>query len=165
MAKTTVRVEGLSELESAMQELGKSMSKAVMRRAAKKALTPMIETARSIVQAQSSDSGGLAESLTVATKLSKRQAKQARRETKSYSETYAGAGALPHAHLVEFGTGERFTDSGKSTGAMPAEPFLRPSWDQHKAEMPQAVGRELWVELEKAASRKAKRDAKKAAQG
>ena len=36
----------------------------------------------------------------------------------------------PHAHLVEFGTVERFhKTSGKSTGVMPMQPFIRPAWD------------------------------------
>ncbi len=164
MAKN-FRLDGLSEVEAVMLGLGKSMSRSVMRRAAKKVLEPMIDTARSIVQAQSSDSGDLAKSLSVSTKLSKRQAKEARRETKSYSETYAGASALPHAHLVEFGTGERFTKDGKSTGTMPAEPFMRPAWDQHKSSMADGVGAELWEEIERTVARKSRRDAKKAAQG
>ena len=161
------RLDGLSEVEAVMTGLGKSMSNAVMRRTAKKVLTPMIETARSIVEAQSSDTGdgGLAKSLAVTTKLSKRQAKEARRESKSYSETYAGAAALPQAHLLEFGTGERFHKNGKSVGSMKAEPFMRPAWDQHKSGMADAVGGELWEEIERTIARKDRRQAKKAAAG
>lgn len=36
----------------------------------------------------------------------------------------AGGKKAPHAHLVEQGTGERFTDDGKSTGSAPAQPFF-----------------------------------------
>lgn len=32
----------------------------------------------------------------------------------------------PHAHLVEFGTAERYTAKGKRSGRMPALPFVRP---------------------------------------
>ncbi|WP_022699301.1 HK97-gp10 family putative phage morphogenesis protein [Euryhalocaulis caribicus] len=39
-----------------------------------------------------------------------------------------------HAHLVEFGTGERFKKDGRSTGAMPAAPFLRPAADAKAGE-------------------------------
>lgn len=36
-----------------------------------------------------------------------------------------------HAHLVEYGTGERFKDStGQSTGVMPKHPFFRPTVDR-----------------------------------
>ncbi|RMF11096.1 MAG: HK97 gp10 family phage protein [Alphaproteobacteria bacterium] len=34
----------------------------------------------------------------------------------------------PHAHLVEFGTAERFHKSGKSVGSAPAQPFLFPAY-------------------------------------
>lgn len=39
-----------------------------------------------------------------------------------------------HAHLVEFGTGERFKKDGRSTGSMPAAPFLRPAADAKAGE-------------------------------
>jgi HK97 gp10 family phage protein len=44
----------------------------------------------------------------------------------------------PHAHLVEFGTGERIATKGdpsrrgRGFGVMPARPFLRPAWQQTK---------------------------------
>jgi hypothetical protein len=39
---------------------------------------------------------------------------------------FAGGIIAPHAHLVHFGTAQRFTDDGKSTGAAPAQPFFFP---------------------------------------
>ncbi len=36
----------------------------------------------------------------------------------------------PHQHIVEFGTGPRYHKSGKSVGAMPANPFFRKSLEQ-----------------------------------
>ena len=45
----------------------------------------------------------------------------------------------PHAHLVEFGTGERFTKDGKSKGSMPARPFLRPAVESKKGEAVRAM--------------------------
>ena len=161
--KTVVKVEGLRELEAAFAELGKTLSRGVMRRAADKALKPMLEQAKGRVAASTQNVGQLEDSMAVSGRLSKRQAKDARREGKSYVERYAGAGALPQAIALEFGTGERFHRDGKSVGVMDAEPFMRPAWDAHKAGMPEAVGRDLWTEIEKAAARKARRDAKKAA--
>lgn len=165
MTSQSFKVEGLRELDAALAELGKSLGRGVMRRAAVKALTPMIADARARVEASTNGTGALAESLAVSTTLSKRQRKEARRESKSYFEMYAGASALPHAHLLEFGTGERAHKSGKSVGKMPPEPFMRPAWDANKGDMAEAVGRELWTDIEKTAARKAKRDAKRAAQG
>ncbi len=161
MTKIT-KIDGLRELEAALSDLGKSLGKGAMRRAANKALAPVVATAKSNVEASTNGSGALADSIRVATRLSKRQARQARRETRSYLETHAGAGALPHAHLLEFGTGERFHKNGKSVGSMPAEPFMRPAWDAHKSSMPEVVGKELWAEIERTAARKARREAKKA---
>ena len=38
-----------------------------------------------------------------------------------------------HAHLVEFGTGPRYTASGAYRGQMPADPFFRRSIDEAKS--------------------------------
>ncbi len=43
-----------------------------------------------------------------------------------------------HAHLVEFGTGPRTHKSGKSVGAMPANPFFRSSVDAARGQMKNA---------------------------
>jgi len=38
-----------------------------------------------------------------------------------------------HAHLVEFGTVERVDpNTGKSSGVMPPQPFMRPAFEAHK---------------------------------
>lgn len=49
----------------------------------------------------------------------------------------------PHAHLVEFGTVQRAHRSGKSTGNVPARPFIRPAWDEMKGEVNRAVESQL----------------------
>jgi len=41
----------------------------------------------------------------------------------------------PHAHLVEFGTRERFHKSGKSVGAANGYPFFRFTWDSTKGQV------------------------------
>ncbi|MEO9521715.1 MAG: HK97-gp10 family putative phage morphogenesis protein [Parasphingorhabdus sp.] len=58
------------------------------------------------------------------------------------------------AHLVEFGTGARVTKSGKSTGTMPAQPFMRPAVEQMTPQFVEqtwskAAGRNLKRQLEK----------------
>lgn len=40
-----------------------------------------------------------------------------------------GKWAGQHGWLVEYGSGPRDTSSGKSTGTMPAQPFMRPAFD------------------------------------
>ena len=67
------------------------------------------------------------------------------------------------AHLIEFGSGPRQHKSGKSTGHMPAFPFLRPAWDANKMAVVDLIGAELWSEIERAADRLGKKAAKAAA--
>ena len=43
-----------------------------------------------------------------------------------------GKGSGMAAHLVEYGTVERFTESGASRGMMPAKPFMRPAVDENR---------------------------------
>lgn len=58
----------------------------------------------------------------------------------------------PHAHLVEFGTDPRFHKStGKSTGTMPAHPFVRPAWDSKSLEALGTIKTVLTAEVMKAA--------------
>lgn len=45
----------------------------------------------------------------------------------------------PDAHLTEFGTAERFHASGKSVGAMPANPFFRRTIDSAKSAIKAAI--------------------------
>lgn len=44
-----------------------------------------------------------------------------------------------HAHLVEFGTGPRYTSSGAYRGQMPANPFFRRSIDEAKSGIKQRI--------------------------
>lgn len=150
--RTSFRVEGFSELDNALKELPKATGKNALRRAARKALEPVMEAARSMAPV---DDGTLRNSLKVATKLSKRQASIHRkmvRDDKASVEVYAGASALPQAHLSEFGTVNQAP-----------QPFLRPAWDQNKDKVLDVMKTELGNEIEKAAKRLAKRAARKAA--
>jgi HK97 gp10 family phage protein len=168
--KTSVRLEGARELDKALEELPKATGRNVMRRAATKALQPVIDTARPLVP---QDEGSLKESLKVTTRLSKRQAalmrQQYRAEGKAAVNVFAGPAALPHAHLVEFGTKPRYhKKSGKFVGQMKPRPFMRPAWDSKKDDVLASFQKIMWGEIEKAAqrlARKAARDAAKAAKG
>lgn len=68
----------------------------------------------------------------------------------------------PHAHFIEFGTGERSHESGKSVGSVMADPFLRPAWDMNTAGMLARLRKEVWGEIEKTVER-ARRKAARAA--
>ncbi len=152
-----IKVSGLRELDRALAELPKATGKNVLRRVGRKALKPMIEDARAKVPVAS---GKLRDSLQVATKLSKRQQSMHRkmfRDDKASVEVFAGAAALPHAHLVEFGTGPRYTKDGRYTGQMPPQPFMRPAWDANKGRILDDIAKDLGDEITKAAKRLAKK--------
>jgi HK97 gp10 family phage protein len=149
-----VRIDGLRELDRALGELPKAVARNTLRRVGLKALDPVADSARDMAPDDPETGGNdLRSSIGVGTKLSSRQAKMNRkREDKSFAEVYAGAGPVPHAHLMEFGT----VNHGP-------QPFMRPAWDQHKTGVLETVKTELGGEIAKAAKRVAARAAKKAA--
>lgn len=150
-AVITVRVNGLRELDAALAGLPAATGKAVLRRVGIKALAPVISVAKSLVPV---DTGALKASLKVSTKLSRTQKrKQARAIAtgKSAVNLHAGASALPHAHLVEFGTVRQAP-----------RPFFRPAWDQTKMQVLGIIRAELGGEIDKTARRLAARAARKA---
>lgn len=155
--KTTVHVEGLSELDAALgalaAEYGKAAGKAVLRRVADKALQPMAETARSLAPDDPATHGDdLKASIAVGGKLNKRQAALARKDqNKSTVTRYMGT-ADPAGIPQEFGT----VNHGP-------QPFLRPAFDQEAEATIKRVAAELGPEIERTAARLAKRRAAKAA--
>jgi hypothetical protein len=58
---------------------------------------------------------------------------------------YVGAGALPYAHMIEFGTSR-----------IAAQPFMRPAWDSKRRESLNIIRSELGTEIIMAAKRIAK---------
>ena len=151
-----MRVEGFRELE---QELGKlanvNQRRASGRRALRAAAQPMADLAQSM--APRGLSGMLAPSITVGTRLSKRQAGLHRRMfrgNRAAVEVFVGAGPLSSAHTQEFGT--RFHA---------AQPFMRPAWDQDHRAMIERLKAELWADIQKAVARAERRAARRAVRG
>lgn len=161
MAQSTfrVRLDGAKELQNALRELPKRVGKAAVKRALLKAGKPIAQQAKALAPI---GTGRLKRTIRISTTLSRRQ-RRTRAKGADATETtvYIGAGPSRHAHLVEFGSGERTTGTGKSTGAMPAHPFLRPAWDAGKGRALADFGRLLWIEIEKAAKRLARKVAKR----
>lgn len=154
MGRGAVRIDGLKDLDAALAQLPKATGKNVLRRTGVLALAPVVAAAKRNVPV---DDGDLRDSLRVTTKLSKRQQRinaKAVAEGKSSVQLYAGAAALPHAHLVEFGTEK-----------MPPQPFMRPAWDAEKDQVLKLIRDELGNEIDKAAARVARKAARRAAKG
>lgn len=146
MARETIRVEGLRELDRALGELPKATGKAVLRRVSKDALEPTAALARDLAPR---DEGHLGASITVAAKLTRRQGAQQRKSNKSTVEMHAGPGGLPQATAQEFGTLNH-----------PPQPFMRPAWDATRHEVLDHVASELGAEITKAAKRLARKAAR-----
>ncbi|MGR3593041.1 MAG: HK97-gp10 family putative phage morphogenesis protein [Limimaricola soesokkakensis] len=166
----TVKVEGLRELERNLAGLTKAAGKGALRRALRTAAEPMADIARQLAPDDESTGGyDLRESIVVGTKLSRSQARKHRkmfRDNRSSVEMFMGAGPLPQAIFVEFGT-DPHINKGKFAGSMhpgtPARPFIRPAWDQDKMAMLERLKVELRKEIDKSVQRAIRKQARQAA--
>lgn len=144
--KTRIKIEGLKELDKALQDLKQVTAKGVARRVLMKAATPIAEAGRS--NAPLGPTGNLKASYGVGTKLTRRQSKLHRKQ--SPVEVFAGPND-PAAVQTEFGNEHQA-----------AEPHLRPAWDSSKDRALDIVAAELGTEIEKAAKRAARKAAREA---
>jgi len=147
--KMSVKVEGLSQLDAALGELKASTAKGVLRRVGRKALEPFDEAWRLKAPHLShalQESGGVGSRLT--------RTQRAAIERQSFVEVHAGPGAVPQAVQQEFGNQHH-----------PAQPFVRPAWEETKHQVLEGVASELGDEIARTAARAAKRALKLAAKG
>lgn len=149
------RIEGLNELNATLRELPKSLAKNALTRVLKKRAQPMAEQMRGLApdDPDTPSTHDLKGSIGVGTKLSKRQARLHRAETKDdkqFAEVFVGAGNRPQAHLNEFG----------SINNTP-HPFVRPVWDQYHDTLIDKLKEDFWAEIKKTADRYAKKMARK----
>jgi len=153
--KTTVKIDGLRELDRALGSLPKATAKGVLRRVGIKALQPMAEAARQMAPDDPATSGNdLKASITVGgpAKLNTRQKRAERKaEGKSFVTVYMGTADVA-AVPQEFGTVNHGPQS-----------FMRPAFGQEARGAIDIVAKELGAEIEKTAKRAAARAAKKAA--
>lgn len=140
MSRTTVRVEGLRQIDQALGELGKTTGRNVLRRVGMARMEPLAEAMRSRAPV---NAGDLKESIAVSTRNPRKNRKQ------STVEVHAGPGRHPQAHLREFGG-----------DGNPPEPYVRPAWDGGKDELLNGLKDDLWSEISKAAARQAKKAAR-----
>jgi len=171
---------GLEEIDRLLKELPGKLGVTVQQRALKKAAKPLLSAAILNAQGIGQQSGNLARSLKIDVKLNKFQMRGKTRD-RYRADVYVGSTA-PHAHLVEFGTQERYRKVGGGveeysvnrrgkivtrsrrvgygrayTGTMPANPFLTRAWDSQKQVVWQTFKKEIGNELIKAVRSLAKR--------
>ena len=151
----TLRVEGLREIEAALREIeNPNQRKASARRAMKKAAQPIADEAQRLAPREF---GTLGESITVGTKLSKRQRSLHRkmfRDDRAAVEMFVGAGPLSSAHNQEFGNEHNAP-----------QPFLRPAFDSKAGEYLDTLKTELWADIQKTVARNARKAARQAGGG
>ena len=150
----TVKLEGFKELEQELAKLGRHTTRrASARRALRKAAQPMADLAQSL--APRGETGTLAPSVSIGTRLSKRQQGLHRRmfrNDRAAVEMFVGAGPLASAHTQEFGTIHHAPQS-----------FMRPAFDQDKMAMLDRLKAEIWADISKSIARAERRAARLAA--
>lgn len=151
---TTVEVEGLSDLEKALDDLSKAAGKGVLRRSLKKAAEPMADAANSI--APVGITGDFSKSFVYSTRLNSRQAGLHRkmfRDERAAVEGFVGTND-PAGVQQEFGN----INHGP-------QPVMRPAWDQQARPTLDRLGENLWDEFEKSLARAERKAARLAAKG
>lgn len=153
MMARLVRVEGFRELDAALTDLVNSVGgsratgKNVLKRTLNTATNP-IETAAAANAP--SLTGLLVRDVKTGTRLTRRQARAAKRAGKSTVEVHVGV-ADPAGMQTEFGNDHQ-----------QAEPWLRPAWDAHSPGALTTIKTELGREIEKARVRNARKVARMA---
>lgn len=144
-------LSGGADLEKALFELKSATAKSVTRRVLKKAAEPVAERGAELAPERS---GALKESITVSTKLTRNQRREAGAPAPDEARVHVGpsydlgAGGR-HGHLQEFGTVK-----------MAAQPFMRPAWEETKDKVLADVEEGMSVEVAKSAARARRRAAK-----
>lgn len=141
MAKQSFTIEGLADLQHALEELPKATGTNVLKRVLLAAAEPIAHMAESLAPVKT---GRLKRSFTAGTRLTSRQKSQHVKESKV--EIFAGAGALVEAITSEFGTVKQAP-----------RPFMRPAWDSNKNRALNDIKNDLADEIEKARQRLARK--------
>ncbi|MEM9786790.1 MAG: HK97-gp10 family putative phage morphogenesis protein [Pseudomonadota bacterium] len=148
----TVKLSGFKELDQVLGQLNKVTAKATARKALMEAAEPMARLARANAPKDSLD---LSESIDVSTKLTKRQRSLHRRQFRNsaaFSEVFVGPDGDPAAWNQEFGNINH-----------PAQPYLRPAFDQDARAFIDRLKLELIDQLDRAIARARAKAAQQAA--
>lgn len=157
--KPSLTFSGGRALERALADLPSSTAKGVARRALKKELKPVASMANAFWPGSSDDVFQVSPKVT-RSQLSDSGKSRRRDVVDLFVGAPGGANGTPEAHLIEFGTGPRYTKNGAFRGSVSPTPMLQPSWDAHKSQMLRGLGETLWEEIRKTVARRAKRAAK-----
>ncbi|MGY3359747.1 HK97 gp10 family phage protein [Bradyrhizobium sp. GM0.4] len=141
MARQTFHIEGLAELDEALAGLPKATARNVLKRVLVEQGQPIKDDGERNAPRLT---GGLQQSYTVGTKLSRRQKGLNRKE--SDVEVYIGPGPAAKSVQTEFGNAHQA-----------AHPHLRPAFDGNVMKVLNGIKTSLENEIEKARIRLAKK--------
>lgn len=183
MARSSIRLSGFAELDAKLAALPNTIARGAAVRGLRKASRVIADDQERlanpglrdtiVVRAKARNLTGLDDfGAVLGSGGSRKEAvaalRSARRERGSEGTrvTVRIGSTSPLAHLFEFGTAPRTQKTtGRYTGIMPAEPFVRPSFDNNKTDAIAAIKREITVEIGKSTARLERRAAKLAAAG
>ncbi|WP_306150641.1 hypothetical protein [Roseovarius sp. MMSF_3281] len=154
-----MKFEGGRDIEKALAELAAGTAKGVGRRALKKELQPVASLANALWPG-SDDKVFRVTSRIAGGQRGDSHARRGRSVINMFVGAPGGANGTPEAHLIEFGTGPRYTKNGSFRGSVAPQPMLQPAWDAYKGQMLDGLGERLWDEIQKTQARAAKKAAK-----
>lgn len=167
--KMSIGVDGLLDLDQALQamadELGNRSARGAANRALRAAAQPVFTDMVAGAPAHIKDS------VDIGNRLTPRQARLARAGglDRSLLQLFVGVNYTKGfrgrtAHLFEFGTASRRQIStGRRTGRIHQSPFVRPAWDKNKMRAVDILRSQLWVEIKKTTARAERKAARAAA--
>lgn len=147
--KTTVKVEGLRELDRQLSQFTTSRRRAIGRVALDNGGEILAKAARALAPV---DGGGLRESIDVSGTLTRRQ--RGLHQKIADQERFVGPDDRPSAIAQEFGNENH-----------PPQPFMRPAWDATQQQVLQRITDELWVGIQNTLRINARRAARVTASG
>ena len=181
-----VSLSGFKELDAQLKRLSSATARAALQRAGVEAMEPMARLARQLAPKDTGELsesidvgvvaqddfaavGGRAYSATLKAGGSKAEAvaalRDARREVKGqrgayYADIFVGPVAGREKQDIIKGIVQEF-----GTASHPPHSFLRPAFDQDKADMLERLKKEIWFEVASAIERSEARKARAAARG
>ena len=149
-----IKVTGLKEIEAQMKNLTRAASKGAARRAAVSAMQPMAKLAASLAPDDPrTGAPDLHRSIEVSSSSKPGRSVAKLFEGPTQVNVFMGptSGGYPQAIFQEFGTYKE-----------PAQPYMRPAWDQDKMALLDRLKDNLWSEVQKAVGRAARKAARAA---
>lgn len=137
------KMEGWKEMDRALGQLPKATARNTIKRGLKKAAVPVEEAMENTAPRLT---GWTGKSIQTSFQLNPANKRDQKREGKAFAEIYIGTSRGSAAHLLEYGTFK-----------MPANPWMRRSWEATKEEALVIFSVELKNEIEKSVARYARK--------